>query len=235
MEAEVAILIERKGDIMTVLEQKPPTLSIPLREDPTGVLRVGKSRVLLELVIHAHQQGNSPQEIVRMYDALDVGDVYAVIADYLAHRAEVDEYLRRCDEKAEAIRHKIEATQRPGPSKEELLARAKDKEQVLSEMPRYRVLLKLLEEFKKRGSWCFESHFQRGTYFLQQMMGVPLGFDFYIDRQTPYSDDLNDELTGMQADGLVKVELRSEYGASLFPTERALALFERYSETLERR
>ncbi len=62
---------------MSVLGQKPLTLSIPLREDPPGVLRVGESRVLLELVIHAHQQGKAPQEIVQMYDALDFGDVYA--------------------------------------------------------------------------------------------------------------------------------------------------------------
>jgi uncharacterized protein (DUF433 family) len=112
---------------VTILEQKPLTLSVPLSEDPPGVLRVGKSRVLLELVIHAHQQGKSPQEIVQMYGTLDIGDVYAVVAYYLAHRAEVDEYLRHCDEQAEAIRRKIEASQRPGPSKEELLARAKAK------------------------------------------------------------------------------------------------------------
>src|SRR5262245_48522282 len=114
-----------KGNIMTVLEQKPLTLSIPLWEDPPGVLRVGNSRVLLALVIHAHQQGTSPLDIVQTYDTLDFGDVYAVIAYYLAHRAEVDEYQRRCDEEAEAIRRTIEATQRPGPNKEELLARAK--------------------------------------------------------------------------------------------------------------
>ena len=85
---------------MTILEQKPLTLSIPLREEPQGVLRVGKSRVLLELVIRAHQRGASPQEIVRMYDSLDMGDVYAVIAYYLAHPAEIDQYLRKCDEQA---------------------------------------------------------------------------------------------------------------------------------------
>jgi nucleoside-diphosphate-sugar epimerase len=112
---------------MTVLEQKPLTLPIPLREDPPGVFRVGKSRVLLELVIRAHQRGKSPLEIVQMYDALHVGDVYAVIAYYLAHPAEVDAYLRRCDEEAEATRRKIEATQKPGPTKEELLARDKSR------------------------------------------------------------------------------------------------------------
>src|SRR5215470_12163920 len=112
---------------MTILEQQPMTLAVRLREEPPRVLRVGKSRVLLELVIHAHQRGASPQEIVRMYDTLDLGDVYAVIAYYLARPAEVDEYLRHCDEQAEAIRHQIEAAQRPGPSKEELLARARAK------------------------------------------------------------------------------------------------------------
>jgi uncharacterized protein (DUF433 family) len=114
-------------EAMTALEQKPLILSVPLREEPPGVLRVGKSRVLVELVIRAHQQGKSPREIVQMYDALDLGDVHAVIAYYLGHPAEVDEYLRRCDEEAEAIRRKIGATLRPGPDKEELLARAKAK------------------------------------------------------------------------------------------------------------
>jgi uncharacterized protein (DUF433 family) len=112
---------------MTVLKKEPPLLPIPLWEDPPGVLRVGKSRVLLELVVRAHQRGQSPQEIVKMYDSLDIGDVYAVIAYYLAHPAEVDEYLRRCDEESEAIRRKIDSAQRPGPSREELQARANAK------------------------------------------------------------------------------------------------------------
>ena len=112
---------------MSVLEQKPLSLLIPLREEPPGVLRVGKSRVLLELVIHAHQQGASPREIVEMYDTLNIGDVFAVIAYYLAHPEEIDEYLRECDEEAQAVRRKIEASQPPGPSKEELLARARAK------------------------------------------------------------------------------------------------------------
>jgi uncharacterized protein (DUF433 family) len=112
---------------MTVLERQPLTLTVPLREDPAGVLRVGTSRVLLELVIRAYQRGASPQEIVRMYETLDLGDVFAVLAYYLSHSSEVDEYLRRSDEQADAIRRKIEAAQPPGPSKAELLKRAKAK------------------------------------------------------------------------------------------------------------
>jgi uncharacterized protein (DUF433 family) len=111
---------------MMILEKQPLTLSVPLREEPPGVLRVGKSRVLLELVILAYQQGASPQEIVRMYDTLDLGDVFAVLAYYLANPTVIEEYLRKCDEEAEAIRREIEAAQPARPNlKAELLARAK--------------------------------------------------------------------------------------------------------------
>ncbi len=112
---------------MTVLEHNPLTLSIPLYEEPTGVLRVGKSRVLLELVIGAHQRGTSPQDIVLMYGSLELADVFAVIAYYLAYPDEIDAYMRKCDEEADAIRRKLGASQPPDPSKAELLARARAK------------------------------------------------------------------------------------------------------------
>ncbi len=43
-----------------VLERETP----PLREDETGSVRVGNSRVLLETVIRAFQDGASPESIV---------------------------------------------------------------------------------------------------------------------------------------------------------------------------
>ena len=110
---------------MAVLEKQPLTLSVPLREDPPGVLRVGKSRVLLELVIRAYQRGASPQEIVRVYDGLALGEVFAVLGYYLAHPTEIDDYLRRCEEEASSLRQRIDASQPAGPTKDELLARAR--------------------------------------------------------------------------------------------------------------
>lgn len=112
---------------MMILEQQQLMLPIPLWQDPPGVLRIGRSRVLLELVIHAYQQGETPEGIIEMYPALELVDAFAVIAYYLAHREEVDEYLRQCDEAAAALRHTIEASQRLGPTKDELLNRASAK------------------------------------------------------------------------------------------------------------
>jgi uncharacterized protein (DUF433 family) len=102
-------------------------IKVPLRKDEQGAIRVGETRVLLELVIRAHQRGASPREIVLMYEALDLGDVFAVIAYYLAHPAEINGYLHRCEEDAEVVRREIEAAQPVSPGKEELLARARAK------------------------------------------------------------------------------------------------------------
>src|SRR5688500_15678207 len=83
----------------------------PLREDAAGAVRVGDSRVLLELVIRAFQDGATPEAIVQRYSTLTLPDVYAVIAYYLRHRSEVEEYLARREQKAEEARQQIESRQ----------------------------------------------------------------------------------------------------------------------------
>ncbi len=112
---------------MTTVDFEPLSVALPLREDPPGVFRVGQSRVLLELLLRAFQRGESAEGIVRSYPTLQLADVYTVIGRYLADRAPFDDYLRQCEEQALAVRHEIEATQRPAIGKEELLARARAK------------------------------------------------------------------------------------------------------------
>jgi hypothetical protein len=112
---------------MTTIDFEPLTVAVPLWEEPPGVFRVGKSRVLLELVLRAFKRGETPEGIVRSYRTLQLADVYAVISRYLADPGPFEEYLRQSDEEAEAVRRKIEATQRSGPTEDELLARARAK------------------------------------------------------------------------------------------------------------
>jgi uncharacterized protein (DUF433 family) len=87
------------------------TLTVPIREDAAGALRVGDSRILLELVIRAFQDGATPETIVQRYSTLTLPDVYAVIAYYLRHRTEVEEYLARREQQAEEVRQRIESQQ----------------------------------------------------------------------------------------------------------------------------
>jgi len=104
----------------------------------------------------------------------------------------------------------------------------------MNRMQRAVVLLTLLEQLRNRGSWCGETHLQKATYFLQQMMRVPLGFDFVLYKHGPYSFDLNDEITALRADQLLTVSPRSPYGPSLYPTNIGLAHLERFPKTRER-
>lgn len=81
----------------------------PLREDATGALRVGDSHVLLELVIRAFQDGATPETIVQRYSTLALPDVYTVIAYYLRHRSEVEEYVAQREQKATQVRHRLDS------------------------------------------------------------------------------------------------------------------------------
>jgi len=103
---------------MTTVDFEPLNVAVPLWEDPPGVIRVGKSRVLLELVLAAFKRGESPEGIARSYRTLQLADVYAVISRYLADPAPFDEYVRRCDEEALAVRKNIEESQRERPTHE---------------------------------------------------------------------------------------------------------------------
>ncbi len=109
---------------MTTVDFEPLSVEVPLWEDPPGVFRVGKSRVLLELVIAAFKRGEAPEAIVRSYRTLRLVDVYAVISRFLANPIPFDEYLRQSGEQTDAVRRSVEESQRPGPSKDEILARA---------------------------------------------------------------------------------------------------------------
>lgn len=100
----------------------------PLRVDEGGAVRVGQSRISLDLVVEQYENGMTPEGMVRAYDTLLLADVYAVIAYYLQHRDEVRDYLKRRKEEARALRAKIEAD-RPRVSREELLARRSAREE----------------------------------------------------------------------------------------------------------
>ncbi len=115
-----------------VLEEAKAELPVhadrpPLRVDEGGAMRVGKSRVSLDVVVEQYENGMTPEDLVRAYDTLELADVHAAIAYYLGHREEVRAYLKRRGEEADALRANIEA-ERPRVSREELLARRSARE-----------------------------------------------------------------------------------------------------------
>ncbi len=89
-----------------ILQQELP----PLTQDSTGAIRVGKSRVLLELVIRAFEDGASCESIVQRYSTLSLSDVYSTIGYYLRHRQEVDAYLSHREQLANSVQEQLSNT-----------------------------------------------------------------------------------------------------------------------------
>jgi uncharacterized protein (DUF433 family) len=84
---------------------------LPLRTDPGGTIRVGRTRVPLETVVYAFDEGASAEEIAFRYSTLELADIYATITYYLRHPREVGEYLQSQEARAQEARRTIEASQ----------------------------------------------------------------------------------------------------------------------------
>jgi uncharacterized protein (DUF433 family) len=96
----------------------------PFREDEKGGVRVGGSRVLVELVLRAFQEGATPEAIAQRYPTTTLTDIYGVIAYYLRHRAEMEAYLTTRERQSQEVRERIEAQQRDTAAlRQRLLAR----------------------------------------------------------------------------------------------------------------
>jgi uncharacterized protein (DUF433 family) len=82
---------------------------VPLRIDETGTLRVGASRVTLDALLQYWRMGMMPEAIAQGLDTLTPADVHGALAYYHRHQEEIDEYLHRRAQNAEALRQEIEA------------------------------------------------------------------------------------------------------------------------------
>src|SRR5262245_60663485 len=84
---------------------------------------VGGTRISFDSVVPAFQQRLSPETIVaECFPTLTLEQVYGAITYYLAHRAEIDAYLKQADAQFEALR---QATHKADPKFDEKLAEAR--------------------------------------------------------------------------------------------------------------
>lgn len=102
--------------------------SIPLTVSEGGVAYISGTRVTLDTLVAAYEQGASPEEIVSRYTTLRLADVYAIITYYLRNREEVADYLSRREAEAEEVRTAYEQRFPPEGRRERLLARRSQKE-----------------------------------------------------------------------------------------------------------
>jgi len=86
--------------------------ALPLKADSAGTIRVGNTRVTLETVVYAFNQGIAPDEILSQFPSLELVDVYAAVFYYLSNREAVDRYIQQQEKEAADIRRQLES--RPG-------------------------------------------------------------------------------------------------------------------------
>jgi uncharacterized protein (DUF433 family) len=114
------------SDIHSLTIQPVP---VPLSQEANGDVHVAGTRVHLESIICAFEEGAAAEEIVMRFPTLRLADVYAVIAYYLRHKVEVQDYMRWRDRKAEEVWQKIQAHQGDlGDIRARLLARKAEME-----------------------------------------------------------------------------------------------------------
>jgi uncharacterized protein (DUF433 family) len=97
--------------------------AVPLSMDHAGVLRVSGTRVSLDSVIFAFNEGSTPEEIAQQYTTLNLADIYAIISYYLQNQDEVVEYLERRKMQRAEVKEEVESQFDPQGIRDRLLAR----------------------------------------------------------------------------------------------------------------
>lgn len=96
------------------------------------------------------------------------------------------------------------------------------------------VLTRLVDKLREQGSWAGEGHLQKAVFFLEELLGCPLGFDFILYKQAPFSFDLRDELTSLRAGLILTLEPQAPpYGPKFASTSIGQKVVRRYSGTVE--
>lgn len=105
----------------------------------------------------------------------------------------------------------------------------------MNRLQRVSLLAELMDRLIEQGSCCSETLAQKMSFLFQELLGVPLGFDFILYRHGPFSFELTDELTAMRADEqLVFRERAFPFAPDLVPADASKDLRKRFSNVVAR-
>lgn len=76
------------------------------------------------------------------------------------------------------------------------------------------LIVKLVKAMRHNGGWAGETHIQKCVFFIQEMLEVPMGYEFVLYKHGAYSFELRADLTSMRVDLQLDVEPRDPYGPS---------------------
>jgi uncharacterized protein (DUF433 family) len=95
----------------------------PLRLDAGGTVRVGGTRITLDSIVAALNEGETAEGIASRYPALSPEDINQILGWYIRYRGPVDTYLAQREAEARRFREEMETRFDSGGLRERLLAR----------------------------------------------------------------------------------------------------------------
>lgn len=102
---------------------------MPLTRWNDGTIRIGNTRVLLDIVIYAFNEGRTPEEIVINYPTLKLSEVYGAITYYLQNKDQIDNYMAQRENETQQLWAKIESEPNQKFLRQKLLAQRAQKSQ----------------------------------------------------------------------------------------------------------
>ena len=105
----------------------------------------------------------------------------------------------------------------------------------MNRMAQQALIVRLARTLREHDSWTGETHIQKASYLLRELRQVPFDFDFILYKHGPFSFELRDELSDMQADRYLAREAQSPpYGPRFAATSHGEELEARFGRTMER-
>ena len=83
----------------------------------------------------------------------------------------------------------------------------------LNDLQRSAIVATLVKECRARDALCGETMVQKSVFFLQELLNVPLAFDFQLYIYGPFSFELQRHVSSMMADDMITVRPQ-QYGST---------------------
>jgi len=97
----------------------------------------------------------------------------------------------------------------------------------MNHLQRSAIVATLVKECRARDAFCGETMVQKYVFFLQELLNVPLAFDFQLYIYGPFSLELQRHVSSMMADDMIAVR-PMEFG-STFEAGEQIAYLEKHS------
>jgi uncharacterized protein (DUF433 family) len=83
--------------------------AVPLTRGEGGVFRITGTRVTLDSIVREFKDGATPEQIQEDFPSVTLSDIYSVVAYYLQHSREVEDYLSAQAQAAKEVRREVES------------------------------------------------------------------------------------------------------------------------------